>query len=254
MLKLTRIAAASSKIASTRFFNSRPADKGKPLLTKLKQEALHAMQQKYPGLLLKKFNQQIAYTLRPESPSELLHTGGLLAASHDLWLSNTGSGKNTGSVCFSLLPEITTIFLAFAQSKSKSKTRETYLYAFLLTGEFILPGGPWRQIISPGAFPLPPVWRARQFLGLDFTAQRPPSSCIRLGSLSGEGELSADNNPRLASYLNTKEHLLIQPRELSLHADFPPEYDIQDTPESAEFQQKVEEHYEQAYPVPKLGY
>lgn len=207
-------------------------------LHQLKAAGIRRMLEKYPHLKLQGFSGKIAYVLRDETPKEMVKTGGFLAHEKSFWLSNTGSGDNSGSVCFSLLPEITSLFVR--------EGKPAYIYAFPLHGDFLLPGGPWRQIISPGAFPLTSAWRAREVLGFVSERRLHPVAKVKLGPVEGEGiwpESSDDS--RLADYLNEKEHRLIKPTALLTSDDHPQEYEIVDTVESENFQREVTEHYEQ---------
>lgn len=204
--------------------------------------SMRAMLEKYPYIMQKQFNGQVVYCLRGESPEELGKAGALYPFVKDLWLSNTSSGDNTGSVCFSLLPEVPTIF--YPSTISKSRNKEAYLYAFPLHGPFLLPGGPWRQIISPGVFPLPYAWRARKMLGVEPDKQVPGVDRVKLGPLQGEGVFAQTPScHRFLAYLNTKEDLLIKPAELRGSEDHPQEFDISDTELTERFQDEIEAHY-----------
>jgi hypothetical protein len=210
----------------------------------VKESSLKAMVDKYPKIMQCHFDGLIAYCLRGETPEELRRAGALYPWVKELWLSNTGSGDNTGSVCFSLLPEVTTLFTSSASSKGGQ--RQPYLYAFPLHGNFLVPGGRWRQIISPGAFPLPAVWRARQLLGVESDKIILGRERVKLGPLTGAGEFKAGSCPRFLAYLNEAEHLLIKPQELPGSDDFPQEFDIEDSESTEAFQSKVEAYYQAA--------
>lgn len=228
------------RLNPSRFFSTSPINKTRHL-AQLKATATQTMKQRYPGILSKQFNGDLfAFTLRHESPAEVMEAGGLYPNIKTLSLSNTGSGENTGAVCFSLLPEVAAIFYPY--TSQRSNTRQVFLYAFQLTGEFLLPGGQWRQIISPGACPLPQLWRARAMFRID------NNSRIHLGPIQGEGLLSQDHpanaSRHLADFLHQTQNRLILPKNITLGEDAPAIYDIQDSDMSAQFQEEVEKHYE----------
>jgi hypothetical protein len=120
--------------------------------------------------------------------------------------------------------------------KKKYLRRIAYMYAFPLTGLFWLPGGPWRQICSPGAFPLPEWWRARKVLDVEHQT-------IDLGKTTGQGNAPANSCESFKSYM---ENTVRIPLLLNVaDEDYPEVYDITDTAESAKFQQQVAEYYKQ---------
>jgi hypothetical protein len=185
----------------------------------------------YPDMLVRNFKDQVVYTLQSRTPEQILEEGGL-TNSNSLWLSNTGSGDNKGSICFSLLPEVTTIF-----SNLHLNSTKLYLYAFSLTGDFLLPGGRWRQIIAPSAFPIPHWWAARKLLNID-----PESRKINLGPLwvSDDKNLDLIKGERFKEYCDNN---LIKPEEFDVGEDFPLEFKIEDTLGSKQFQEEVQAHY-----------
>lgn len=195
------------------------------------EKAKNEMLKLYPEMLVRHFKDQVVYTLQSRTPEQILEEGGL-TNSNSLWLSNTGSGDNRGSICFSLLPEVTTIF-----SNLHLNSEKLYLYAFSLTGDFLLPGGRWRQVIAPSAFPLPSWWAVRKLLDID-----PESRKINLGPLwvSDDKNLDLIEGERFEDYCKDR---LIQPEAIDVGEDFPLEFKIEDTLGSKQFQQEVLNHY-----------
>ncbi len=220
-----------------RFF---PATGASRRMDHLKNETLHALLQKYPHLKMQKFSGEIVYVLRGESPEEAVKAGGFLPRNKSLWVASNGSGNSTGSICFSFLPEVAALFHASVVGKSPNK--KAYLYAVPLHGVFVMPGGPWRQVLSPGAFPLPLSFRARELLGDCQNPDSPTVDRLRLGPLIGEGELTGPC-PSFRDFMNTSEASLIKPKEFPTSDDVPQEFDIIDTEISARFQQETEEYY-----------
>lgn len=206
-------------------------------LALIQKNKLHEMKFKYPHILEKTFYGKIAYTLQWQSPKETIAKGGFLSSSH-LWLSNTGSGNNLGCICFSLLPEVAALFSRGSVPKSPFTSQKSlYLYALPLTGNFILPGSAWREVISPGAFPLPPFWLARELLNIDYKRN------IILGELmTGANKINVVPGERMQAYLN---NTLILPEELDFGEDFPLSYRVIDTEASASMQHDVEAYYYQ---------
>ncbi|RDI39072.1 hypothetical protein [Aquicella lusitana] len=205
-------------------------------LAAIKGKKSEEIKTKYPQLLEHFFHGKIAYTLQYKSPEEVIKNGGLLSRK-DLWVSNTRSGYNDGCICFSLLPEVTAIFSRGSiHSSSTKKTSKPYIYAFPLTGNFFIPGSQWREIISPGAFPLTRFWMCRELLDIDHQNK------IHLGPIQGHiGKMDIIHGERLEAYLQNK---LVKPNEIDFGEDFPLEFDINDTDESAKFQKAVKEHYD----------
>lgn len=125
------------------------------------QQQTVSLFQKYPRLMPIHFTpKKLAYRLSYISPQTMIKQGGFKSMP-DLYLSNTGSGDNTGSICFSLLPEITALFY-----NQLPKHKKKYIYGCLLDAHCFAPGGLWRQIIVPGALPTPKVWVAREVLSI----------------------------------------------------------------------------------------
>jgi hypothetical protein len=210
-----------------------PPEQIKKLMAQ-KEQQTHHLQKKYPLMLSRVFNREVVYALRMEPPAELIATGGIIPSNG----TNTplswsiDSGNNTGFVCFSLLPEVAAIF---REKKLTASNRRSYIYAFPLDGLFWLPGGPWRQVCSPGAFPIPSWWRAREVLDVN-------NDHIQMGPLIGQGEAEPHSCQRFESYLRnrvTAPILLNKGDE-----DYPEIYEIIDTPETELFQKQVMEHYQ----------
>jgi hypothetical protein len=213
----------------------------KPDLTRIqrlrehKEMMLQAMRGKYPHLMSIIFKGKIAYRLTGVSPEEMLETGGLPAGKDvsSLWVNQSGARGNAGSVCFSLLPDITTLFVGNVTTPKKP-----YLYAFPMTGEFIATGGVWRQIISPGAFPMPKWWLARELLEIA------DDNRVVLGPVIGQtGEACVDIGERFYDFY---ENRLLKPNKVQRSDDTcdPEEYDIYDTSWTKNFQDFVHAHYE----------
>jgi hypothetical protein len=189
------------------------------------------MEQKYPHVLEQVFHGKMVYTLQSMPPEELIKSGGI-KSTNELWLSNTHSGDNKGSICFSVLPEITTIF---SKNYTNTARKKLYMYAFPLFGNFLIPGGMWRQIISPGAFPLPSFWLCREFIGVDHQHK------VMLGPLHVYNErVNYIPGEKCSNYI---ENNLIAPIEKTLGGDSPLEFEIKDTAYSAAFQMVVKNHY-----------
>ncbi len=194
-------------------------------LVEIRQRYLRDMQEQYPGLLSRRFNGKVVYTAQGIAPDEMVRQGGFIAQG-PLWLSNTGSGDNRGSVCLTFLPEVAAIF---ARGSS-----DAYLYAIPLHGEFLLPGGCWRQVISPGALPVGSGWLARRVECIEQDGR------IHFGPLLGclDG-LTTEQGERFEAFLDNK---LILPAELETGSDYPAEYDIQDTDYTAKVQETLKDH------------
>lgn len=200
-------------------------------LAQIKERKLLEMKQKYPHILEQTFNGKMVYTLQSRSPEELIRNGGFKNR-NELWLSNTRSGNNKGCICFSLLPEVTTIF---SKNYTNMPRNKLYLYAFPLFGNFLIPGGRWRQIISPGAFPLPSFWMCREFIGIDYQHK------VMLGLLHVYNEKSKYiPGEKCNNYI---ENNLIAPIEKTLGGDSPSEFEINDTAYSAAFQAATKNYY-----------
>jgi len=201
-------------------------------LQNIKQSRLATMRVQYPHILVSKMNGNIAYMLRSEPPDQIISQGGFVAHAN-IWFSNTGSGDSRGTICFSLLPEVTTIFLTNRVDLKAKKS--AYIYACLLDGEFVFPGGKWRQVMSPGAFPLPNFWRVREVVNIK-------DDQVALGPVFGHGHSKPGiQGERYTDYMSN--HLRI-PKQIDVGEDFPYEYDIQDTEMTALFQKDVSEYYQ----------
>ena len=188
-------------------------------------------QQQLSPMLSERFQNKVVYTLQTDSPATLLAKGGLTAGSSSLmWTPE--NGNNHGFVCFSLLPEITTIF---REKQLTIDKRDCYIYAFPLSGLFWLPGGPWRQVCSPGAFPLPAWWRARKVIDIK-------NGKVALGEIVGQND--PQENIQCVSFTKFMQNRLRKPLLLNVaDEDYPEIYDIIDTPASAAFQHKITQHY-----------
>lgn len=198
-------------------------------LAEVSGRAFIKMRASYPRLMTKQFNGKVAYTAQVVKPADMVQQGGFRARGL-LWCSNTGSGDNDGSICFSLLPEVAVLFATI-------KKGPVYLYAFPLHGQFMLPGGPWRQVIAPGAFVLPAWWQARQVTGIDYV-----SNAVKLGPLSGNRQIEKGvvRGERHESFLSDQ---LTLPECADEVEDMVPHYEIQDTDLTREFQEAVKAHY-----------
>lgn len=203
-------------------------------LKMLGQQQFHQMRDKYPALMQKSFNGKIVYMLRTFAPETVLKHGGFTPKDPDLWLSNTGSGSNRGSICFSVLPEVTTLFCH--EATLRLGLGNPYIYAVPLFGDFLLPGGAFRQIISPGAFALPSWWMAREVKEMTHDGQ------ILLGPPQGQwGRLdSLAAGERFDAFL---EGRLIKPVSYEMGEDYDPVFEIADTAYSKQFQEAVDQHY-----------
>ncbi|MBX3709632.1 MAG: hypothetical protein KIT56_01665 [Gammaproteobacteria bacterium] len=207
-------------------------------LRQIKKSALSQMQKEYPHILIStQLNGKIAYMLRSETPDQIIAAGGFTTTSN-IWLSNiTGDNQNTcnssGTICLTLLPEITTIFL----SNRTIKDKRHFIYAIPLEDELVFLGGKWRQIISPGALPLPLVWRSREVLRVD-------DEKVTLGPILGQGkELLVQPGERYAAYSSGTLNI---PKSIGIGEDYPEEYEINDTEMTQSFQSLVNQHYQEA--------
>jgi hypothetical protein len=199
-----------------------------------KEQQTQVLQRKYPLMLSRVFNREVVYALRTETPTEMIATGGLIPSggTHTPLSWSIDSGNNTGFVCFSLLPEVSVIF---REKKLTASNKRSYIYAFPLDGLFWLPGGPWRQVCSPGGFPIPSWWRAREVLDVS-------DSQVQMGPVIGQGEPLPHSCQRFERYLR---NTLYAPILLNrADEDYPEIYEIIDTPETELFQKQVAEHYQ----------
>lgn len=197
--------------------------------------ATQRLREKYPHLLSMAFNGKVAYTLQRISPDEMKQQGGFISYDSFLWFSNKGTGDNAGSVCLSFLPEVAAIFARKAlQKKNPSRA---YLYALPLYGTLLLPGGAWRQVISPGALTVEnSYWMAREIDRIDCHGR------VYLGPPEGDlGEVAPiHQGERFDEYAN---NLLELPKEMDNAEDFPCAYDIEDTDFTREIQRLTADHY-----------
>lgn len=197
-------------------------------------QAAQLLQLKYPHVL-SYYNEtgKIAYAVRGESPEEFIAAGGFHSRS-DIWFANNGNGMNKGNVCFSLLPEVTILFLSHALHVSKQK--KAFLYAVALHGNLFLAGGRFCQIISPGAFAVPTFWAAREVLGVNSEDQ------IQLSHMITSSDKIPENldGVRFQEFCDNK---LYKPAVISLGDDYDPIYNIEHTAETMKLQERVRIHY-----------
>lgn len=193
-------------------------------LTQYKSLMTQKMQHLYPEIMLKTFTGKIAYTARMETPQEMIARGGLMTGDN-LWLSNTGSGDNKGAICFSFLPEIASLFV---------RGNKATLYAFPLYGDFLCPGGKWRQVIAPGAFPITTAWLAREVIEVK-------NNKAYLGPIVGHAwNFPASDAERFEHFLS---EFLMSPPTIDFGEDSPYEYVITDTAWTQTFHSEVMQHY-----------
>ncbi|KTC68096.1 hypothetical protein Lbir_2698 [Legionella birminghamensis] len=190
------------------------------------------MEKQYPGVLRGRFTPgRIVYRLCTTSPEEMIHAGGFQTKDNIFVARHSETGLNRGSICFSLLPEVAAVFYDQLPSQPKK-----YIYACVLE-HYFAPGGKWRQVIVPGAFPVPAIWIAREVTGL--TVQRE----LTLGAMVGQ----IDSQKKLLwgeHFKNFTLSHLTMPQILDYgNEDQSMEFDIIDCPQSREFQQQVERYY-----------
>jgi hypothetical protein len=203
-------------------------------LVKIQQSKMQEMHLKYNHLLKRNLHGKIVYTLSPQSPEEMIKIGGFKKTYSSLWLSSK-SGNNSGCVCFSLLPEITALF--------RDHTKTNFLYAVVLQedDDLLLPGTRWRELISPGAFRIPneSFFAARQLLEIKENGQ------LNLGPLIGRRGKDKNNliiqGEKFDQFCSNQ---LVLPKEINQGDDYPLEFEIIDTPQSADFQKEIEIHYQ----------
>lgn len=202
-------------------------------LTHYKEQMMQVMRTNFPQLMEDTFKPgRIVYRLCDLSPEEMVSNGGFKTNSK-LHISTTGSGDNTGSICFSLLPEIAAIFNNyFPQDKRR------YIYACLLTGGFFAPGGKWRQVISPGAFPIPSLWIAREVIEIKENRE------LILGPMVGHAHKSQEVVWGDSFQAYSKPSLKL-PKIIDYGSeDREIEFAIIDRLDSKKFQEKVSLYYE----------
>lgn len=206
-------------------------------LERMKNIHLNMTLKSFPKLYISNFlNKKVAYMLREESPKQVATQGGFYSHKK-LWFSSSIGGKlsncnNTGTICLTLLPEITSIFLKNRINEIEQKP--FYIYALPLIGNFIFLGGTWRQVASPKILPLTSFWRCRKVLGID-------NDNVLLGPIVGQGE---DHlvipGERYDLYLG---NYLKMPPAIGIAEDYPEIYNIQDTTLTEQFQNMVAAHY-----------
>ncbi|MBV9576622.1 MAG: hypothetical protein JO149_08360 [Gammaproteobacteria bacterium] len=205
-------------------------------LSVLQQIKTQEMEVKYHQLLKRRFEKKIVYTLSARAPEEMLKAGGLKKTCAELWLSME-SGANSGCICFSLLPSITAIF--------KRSLKKAYIYAVVLNDEYFVPNSRWREIISPGAFPISSndFFAVRELLAIKANGQ------LKLGPLMGQrGQERFLHGEQLAQFCSGR---LMMPAAINQGDDYPLEFAIKDTPYSAQFQKEVTAYYHQLL-APKI--
>lgn len=211
-------------------------------LAKLNRESHLKLLSKQPYLMSKQFDNKIAYRMSGESPEDVISAGGFIEKGN-LCVSNTETGLNSGSVCFSLLPQICTIF--YKQALEKSKHNTAFIYAMPLNGTFVIPGKEWSEVISPGAFPLPNSWFVRKVENISLEGQ------VTLGPIRihGHEHHHVEAGEHFDLYLKNK---LIRPDESYAGEDMT-YFDIEKfhTSYTKQHLQEVEEHYNT---VAKLRY
>lgn len=196
------------------------------------EKMVELMRRKYAKVMEGTFKPgQFVYRLCGLSPEEMI-TGGGFKTNANLYVSNTGSGMNEGANCFTLLPSVATLF-----SVNVPREVKCFIYACMIQGNFFAPGGQFRQVIIPGALPMPSVWMAREVMAI--TENR----TMVLGPMVGHGakieEAVLDD-----SFTKFSQPYLEMPTIIS-HGDehTPMEIDIIDTEASKQFQEEVEAYY-----------
>lgn len=184
----------------------------------------------YPELLSKFFLEQVVYTVQKASPKQIIAQRGFIHPDKNLWYSNSGTGQTHGAICFSYLPEVAALFIRHEDVSSY------YLYAVILKKEeYFIPGSPWREVISPGAF-FTQSFLARQILAIDC------SGPLKMGPLFNHRWTHF--NKVNALYL---ENRLCLPPGIDVGEDYPLEYHIKDTPESAALQEEILRYQQRPY-------
>lgn len=220
--------------------NSNPPDPVKVQeLTEHKNATTRTVLHQYPYLMRYTFSGELAYTVRKHSPSDIIKKGGFKSSS-ELWYSNVSPahpdfGRNSGSICFSFLPEVTGLFL-----HRIAKNITPYVIAVPLHGEYLLPGSEWREVISPGAFPLPKEWVARPVLKV----------CDRKMTLGSPMGFFAKNSTSISpkhlsafkKFLECDEFEL--PELIDQGEDYPLLPIIKDSEWTKELQEKIKKYYQ----------
>lgn len=216
----------------------------------IKADSLKTMKERYPHALIStELHGKVAYMVRNESPDEIIESGGFHAFHKNIWLGKEigeplSACNNEGSVCLTLLPEISTIFLL---NKLSAEKKPYFIYALPLEADVVLLGGQWRQVVVPGAMPLPDFWRAREVLKKINTEK------VILGPAIGQGDdsLIQQSGERYDHYRHSAE--MKMPQDMSLSEDYPAVYDVQDTKMTEAFTQRVYSHYQAVVSSNKHG-
>ncbi len=228
----SRLKTYQSAFSKTRFFSSASS---KEHLERLQKQGRSEMQRLYPHVMEREFNNTIVYTLNSCPPNEMKKMGGLQVKDQLLQLSSIKEGPNSGSICFSLMPEIALIFYRERLEKKKS-----YLYAFPLSGKFLLPWSRWAEVISPWGFVLPSIWAGREILGME-------KNKVLLEPMMGENvnELISQkkNDTSFKAFSNSDG--IFRPVELFTAEDYPAEFDIKFTKEAKALVNQADLHYKE---------
>lgn len=191
------------------------------------------MREKFPRVMEGSFLPgRIVYRLCTTPPGEMIKNGGFRTNDELFVAANSETGLNKGSICFSLLPEVAAVFYDQLPSNQKK-----YLYGCLLKGVYFAPGGKWRQVIVPGAFPLPSVWMAREVMGLT------KARSLHLGPLSGHFDCQEKVIWGDKIHDFTKDHLQMPEIIDYGNEDQAMEFFIEDSEDSRKFQEQVDVFY-----------
>lgn len=196
------------------------------------EKMVQLMRKKYPKIMEGTFKPgQFVYRLCGLSPEDMMAAGGFKTNSN-LYVSNTGSGMNEGAICFTLLPSVATLF-----SVNVPRGAKCFLYACMMQGSFFAPGGKFRQVMIPGALPMPSVWMAREVLVI--TENRKMILGPMVGHADKIEEAVLDD-----SFTKFSQPYLNMPA-IIFHGDehTPMEVDIVDTEASKQFQEEVDAYY-----------
>lgn len=205
-------------------------------LLNYKEQRMQVMRTNFPWVMEDAFSPgRIVYRLCDISPAEMVKNGGFKSLS-PLNLATTGSGDNTGSICFSLLPECAAIF-----NDHFPKDRKKFMYACLLTGIFFAPGGKWRQVVTPGSLPIPRFWIAREVV--DITQNRRMIFGPMIGHAHSRQDIIWGDSFKVFTQPSLKIPNIIDYG----HEDKEIEFEIIDRPDSKKFQEKVNLYYSQDF-------
>lgn len=209
----------------------------------------------YPTLKWRTFDTEgkIVYRLCDRSPDELLKDGCFTPSTKEPWWNSDpyayDFGNNGGMVCFSFLPEITTLFA----EKIKKENKPPFLYAYQLKeseGEIIFPGGQWRQVCVAGELAI----RAHDFLvgrelisiGLNNKVMLGPLISLNSAATKLKNDLATccQLGERFQDYC---ENRLIRPFSRYYSEGEPPEYEIMDTPYTKKHQEIITAYYQEKF-------